>query len=634
MSVIVPTLDSGRTVIQALESVVAQTWRDFEIIVVDAGSADDTAARVERFGHAVVFRCLEPATRAQLLNEAISLARGSTVAFLDPADLWMPRKLERQMRYLASHVDAGLVYGDVTPSPRPMRRLLESSDALPVGAAETAPAPVGTLDPIVVQPVLSTLLVRRTLLDVDGPFREVDDRDSTEQDLWRRLARRTAAGHLALPLAIVRTLDRGIADAPPGQQRARNLLHDTTFRRLRSAGVVAFHRVDDSLWRRRRTRMRILFEAASPMSLAVFDPVYRQLVQDPRLEFWFTSCDQSWDARAIFAAAGITERVMPADRLRWEKFDAYLNTDFWDMTWLPRRTRRVHLFHGVAGKYGLDAPVRIAPVVATFDRLMFPNRDRLRRYAEAGLVDGDSPQAALIGYPKVDCLVDGSLDRKAILNRLGLRADLPTVLYAPTWSPYSSLNVMGRDVIAALGRLGVNLVVKLHDRSYDATTRGSGGVDWRRAIEELCREHGAHLAREADASPYLFAADALVTDHSSVGFEFMLLDRPIVVIHSPELIARARVTPQKVVQLQSAAFVAQRARDVAPLVRSAFEAPAHHSTARRGIADELFYCPGSATARAVACLYELLNLPAPDTTLVPRRAQGGSICAPVPLHIS
>ena len=93
------------------------------------------------------------------------------------------------------------------------------------------------------------------------------------------------------------------------------------------------------------------------------------------------------------------------------KFDAYINTDFWNMTWLPRRTRRIHLFHGVAGKYGLDAPTRIAPVVATFDRLMFPNHDRLMRYAEAGLVDPDSPTAALIGYPKVDCLVDGSLNR-------------------------------------------------------------------------------------------------------------------------------------------------------------------------------------------------------------------------------
>src|SRR5205814_5068631 len=133
----------------------------------------------------------------------------------------------------------------------------------------------------------------------------------------------------------------------------------------------------------------------------------------------------SWDAHDIFRAAGLTERIVASRHARWMKFDAYVNTDFWNMTWLPRRTRRIHLFHGVAGKYELDAPTRIAPVVASFDCLMFPNRDRLRRYAEAGLIDPDGPQAALIGYPKVDCLVDGSLDREAIQRAMGLEADRP-----------------------------------------------------------------------------------------------------------------------------------------------------------------------------------------------------------------
>ena len=141
---------------------------------------------------------------------------------------------------------------------------------------------------------------------------------------------------------------------------------------------------------------------------------------------------------------------MPSSSLRWMKFDAYINTDFWNMTWLPRRHPAVHLFHGVAGKYDLDAPTRIAPVVATFDRLMFPNRDRLKRYADAGLVDPDSPAAALIGYPKVDCLVDGSLDRTRIQHELGLDPAAPTLIYAPTWSPYSSLNASGEAIIASL----------------------------------------------------------------------------------------------------------------------------------------------------------------------------------------
>jgi CDP-glycerol glycerophosphotransferase (TagB/SpsB family) len=281
------------------------------------------------------------------------------------------------------------------------------------------------------------------------------------------------------------------------------------------------------------------------------------------------------------------------------------------MTWLPRRTRRMHFFHGVAGKYGLDAPVRIAPIVATFDRLMFPNRDRLRRYAEAGLIDADSAQAALIGYPKVDCLVDGSLNRSDTLRRAGADQSVPTVLYAPTWSPYSSLNTIGLEVIGALGRLGLNVIVKLHDRSYDRTRRGSGGVDWRRSLQHECERHGARLVQDADASPWLHAADLLVTDHSSVGFEYMLLDRPIVVLDCPELIEKARVNPDKVSMLRSAAEVVRGANDLAPAVTAALGNPGEHRTERRHIADELFYCPGSATSRAVQTIYELLAIAQP-----------------------
>ena len=406
-----------------------------------------------------------------------------------------------------------------------------------------------------------------------------------------------------------------------GSHRPINLLHDTAYRRIRSAAASAFHACDDALTTRQRGAVRVLFEAASPMSLAVFGPVLRRLSADTRLEFWFTSCDRTWDARAIFSAAGIHNRVVSPDAVRWSKFDAYINTDFWDMTWLRRRARRVHFFHGVAGKYGLDAPVRIAPIVATFDRLMFPNRDRLNRYAEAGLVDPDSPQAALVGYPKVDCLVDGTLDRAAVAARLGLNPRRPTVLYAPTWSPYSSLNVMGRDVIAAIGQLDVNLIVKLHDRSYESTTRGSGGVNWHLDLATLCRMHGALLADDADACPYLAVADVLVTDHSSVGFEFMLLDRPLVVIDSPQLVAKALVNPQKVASLQDAAFVARSRNDVAGAVAAALASPNEQREQRRAIAGQLFYRPGTATTRAAQCLYELLGIPIPRAAEVPHGAE-------------
>jgi len=73
---------------------------------------------------------------------------------------------------------------------------------------------------------------------------------------------------------------------------------------------------------------RVLFEAATPLSLAIFWPVYERLRRDARLEIWFTTSDGWWTADQVFGASGITERVISPRDAHWKKCDAYINTDF------------------------------------------------------------------------------------------------------------------------------------------------------------------------------------------------------------------------------------------------------------------------------------------------------------------
>ena len=408
---------------------------------------------------------------------------------------------------------------------------------------------------------------------------------------------------------------------PPVVARAarRNLLHDTLYRRTRRALVDRVHRLDDTLFGSRGEARRVLFEAASPLSFVVFRPVYERLRRDARLAFRFTACGKTWSPEAIFSPHGLGSRIVRADRAAWMKVDAYINTDFWDATWLRRRARRVHLFHGVAGKYGLDAPVEIAPTVASFDRLLFPNRERRDSYLAAGLAGAE--RAALVGYPKTDCLVDGSIDGRDVRLRLGLTGGAPVVMYAPTWSPHSSLHSMGEAVIAALEGAGYQVIVKLHDRSYDPSARGGGGIDWSARLARWDGHPRIRVVRDPDASPYLCASDALVTCHSSVGFEFMLLDRPLVVLESEGLTRHAQINPRKVALMRSAADVAARADDVPRLVERQLADVARHSATRRAIARELFHEAGTATSRAVAAIYDLLELDAPAPAAVhPARA--------------
>jgi CDP-glycerol glycerophosphotransferase (TagB/SpsB family) len=105
-------------------------------------------------------------------------------------------------------------------------------------------------------------------------------------------------------------------------------------------------------------------------------------------------------------------------------------------------------------------------------------------------------------------------------------------------------------------------------------------------------------------------ADAMVSDHSSIAFEYMLLDRPIVVIDRPDLIARASISADKVRRLRAAADVARDATEMKRAVMAALAQPHRFSRERRRTAADLFYHPGTATDRAVHLIYRLIDLPA------------------------
>lgn len=363
---------------------------------------------------------------------------------------------------------------------------------------------------------------------------------------------------------------------------------------------------DDALDALRRRPRRILFDARTPMNYVMWRPVAARLAADPRIEQWYMAGEDEGRPYDLYAKVGVTERVISRLEAQLMRFDLYVCADF-VATWLRRRVRRLHIFHGVAGKYGFDAPGR---ELAHFDAFFFVNRDRMRRYLEAGVARPEG--AYLIGMPKVDRLADGSLSREAAARSMRLDPSRPTVLYAPTWSAASSLPRAGEALLAALGRLDVNVLVKLHDRALDPRAEFSGGVDWGRRLGDLDAAGRLRLARDPDSTPALAAADLLVTDHSSVGFEFLLLDRPLVVLDEPRLLGEARVCAEHVAWLREAAAVAGTVGEAAALVARGLDDPAAGSAARRRIAGRLFHRPGTATDRAVAAVYRLLALAPPQ----------------------
>ena len=349
---------------------------------------------------------------------------------------------------------------------------------------------------------------------------------------------------------------------------------------------------------------RILVDARTPVHYSMFAPVHAAMAGDARVKFYFCASEEPANAASIFRDAGPAARVLGPTAAALKKFHAYLTSDF---TWmrLLHATCRIQMFHGVGGKYGFDAPTES---LAPWHRLFFVNRRRLNNCVAAGALDANSPAIRLIGMPKVDPLVDGSLNRDTVLASLGLPADRPTVLYAPTWSPASSLNTLGLALVERLRRLPVNLIVKLHDRSRDLRRQYSGGIDWPAALRPHLAAGAAVLASAADICPYLAAADVMITDHSSAGFEYLLRDRPLVRIHVPELIELANIHRDYVQLLADVSESTTAVEDTMAAVERALADPAAKSAARRRVAADLFHQPGTATSRCAAALYEAIDL--------------------------
>jgi CDP-glycerol glycerophosphotransferase (TagB/SpsB family) len=352
------------------------------------------------------------------------------------------------------------------------------------------------------------------------------------------------------------------------------------------------------------TIRRILVDGRTPVNYTMFAPMHAAMRGDPRIRFAFIASEEPARGCEIFAGAGRGARVLGRLGAALQPFDAYIASDFMWTRHL-KRPCRIQMFHGVGGKYGFDAPTQSMRV---WDRLLFVNRRRLRNFVKAGAIDADSPAIRLVGMPKVDCLVDGSINRDAVLREHGLDPARPTVLYAPTWSPASSLNRLGIDLIEAIRRLPVNLVVKLHDRSRNPRHRYSGGVDWVAAITPHLVPARAILAPGSDICPFLSAADVMVTDHSSAGFEYLLLNRPVVRIHVPELIELANIHRDYVELLSEVSESTHEIEDTLAAVERALADPSTRSATRLAVAADLFHEPGTATRRAVEAIYEAVGL--------------------------
>ena len=190
VSVVIPTYNSGPLVVEAVNSVLAQTRPADEIIVVDDGSTDDTAERLAAFGAAVRYVRKDNGGVSTARNRGVAEASGDWIAFLDADDVWHPHKLEVQCAALARRPDLCLLGTGTYKWPGAHPDLGEEPVVKEV-----------RFDSLVVRNCLvtSTIVARTETLRAAGPF-DVALCGPEDHDLWIRVAQLTPTANLSLAL--------------------------------------------------------------------------------------------------------------------------------------------------------------------------------------------------------------------------------------------------------------------------------------------------------------------------------------------------------------------------------------------------------------------------------------------------
>jgi glycosyltransferase involved in cell wall biosynthesis len=115
VSIVTPTLNQGRFIEQTILSIKGQTYREFEHIVIDGGSTDETLEILRRYEHTYPMRWISEPDRGMYdaVNKGMRLASGEILAYLNSDDLYFPWTLETVVEAFAAHPEADFIHGDV-----------------------------------------------------------------------------------------------------------------------------------------------------------------------------------------------------------------------------------------------------------------------------------------------------------------------------------------------------------------------------------------------------------------------------------------------------------------------------------------------------------------------------------------
>ncbi len=205
VSVIIPVYNAQSMVTEAIDSVLSQTYQDFEIIVIDDGSTDNTSEVLAPYKNRIRYYYQENTGVAGARNKGIEKSRGKYIAFLDQDDIWLPEKLAYQAAYLNANTDAAMVYSRYwreyknfeEKKLRPKKKYLEEGHIYS-----------NVLFRYIIW--IGTIMVRRSCFEEIGVF-DTSLVPAEDKEMILRIAKDYTIGFIEEPLAVHRIRQESLA---------------------------------------------------------------------------------------------------------------------------------------------------------------------------------------------------------------------------------------------------------------------------------------------------------------------------------------------------------------------------------------------------------------------------------------
>lgn len=204
VTVIIPTYNSARFLLGAIQSVQQQSVSDWELIIVDDGSTDGTGEQIAQQVHDSRVRVIRQPNHgdAAARNTGILASQSPWLAFLDADDLWKPDKLQRQLLVMSAHPEVSVVYCGIE-----VETLSPAGDSISRSTVEPPEILENSLyEELLIRNVItgshSSVMIRREVFELAGLF---DERFRiSDIDLWIRLALKHSFFGILEPLVVIR----------------------------------------------------------------------------------------------------------------------------------------------------------------------------------------------------------------------------------------------------------------------------------------------------------------------------------------------------------------------------------------------------------------------------------------------